>query len=62
MTIILKKGLCEGEVIGRLPEHTRSHWRHPQGHHLRYLDSGATDLATGHRIFVYSPLPRRKAQ
>jgi hypothetical protein len=62
MTIILKKGLCEGEIISRLPEHTHSHWRHPGCHHLRYVDSGVTAPATGYRIFDYSPLRRRKTR
>jgi hypothetical protein len=62
MTVILKDSTCEGERVSRLSENTTSVWRHPAGEHLRYVHTGAIDSATGYRIFVHSPLRRRKSR
>jgi hypothetical protein len=61
ITIVLKHGLCDGELISRMPAQTLTHWRHPGGRNLRYQDSGATDPVTGYSIFVYKPLRHRRA-
>lgn len=61
MSGLLKNGPFNGQRISRLREETQSRWLHRAGEHFRYVDSGAFDPATGCRIFIYSPLPRRVA-
>jgi hypothetical protein len=56
MTVILKNGPFDGELVSRLPEHTSSCWMRRPGQDVRYMDSGMTDATTGYPIFVYALL------
>jgi hypothetical protein len=59
MTILLRQGLCDGEIVEQVSQYSRSHRRHPQGRSERYRHTGQIDTATGYPIFVYTP-PRSK--
>jgi hypothetical protein len=59
---LLKGGPFDGQRLSPQSEETLSRWLHRAGQHFRYVDSGTVDPATEYRIFVYSPLTRRKAR